>query len=124
MSPPISSIKACQRAYHLPQGLVCYQNEWFNIVFGKTVREGKPTIVVISTTDGEHKEAGALSLASGKENAPVYLRIIGRAGTYNFELSYDNHEWQPVATEVDASNLSTHKAGGFTGVVIGMYAAR
>lgn len=105
-------------------GLVCYQNERFNIVFGKTVREGKPAIVVISTTDGEHKEAGALSLASGKENAPVYLRIIGRAGTYNFELSYDNHEWQPVATEVDASNLSTHKAGGFTGVVIGMYAAR
>ena len=33
-------------------------------------------------------------------------------------------EGKPVATEVDASNLSTHKAGGFTGVVIGMYPVR
>lgn len=105
-------------------GLVCYQNERFNIVFGKTMKEGKPTVVVVSSTKGIQKEEGALSLASGKENAPVYLRITGRAGMYSFELSFDNQIWQPVATDVDASILSTEKAGGFTGVVIGMYAAK
>ena len=105
-------------------GLVCYQNERFNIVFGKTMKEGKPTVVVVSSTKGVQKEEGALSLASGKENAPVYLRITGRAGMYSFELSFDNRTWQPVATDVDASILSTEKAGGFTGVVIGMYAAK
>ena len=103
-------------------GLACYQNERFNIVFGKSLQQDQPVVTVISTTGGNKKEMGTFPLALGKEHVPIYLRIIGRADQYSFALSFDQKEWHPVATNVDSSNLSTQKAGGFTGTVIGMIA--
>ncbi|KAA6347571.1 Non-reducing end alpha-L-arabinofuranosidase BoGH43A [termite gut metagenome] len=103
-------------------GLVCYQNERFNIVFGKTLRAGKESIVVISTVNNVQTEPQHYTLNETEKDYPIYLRIVGKAGTYDFELSFDGNNWQPVATGVDATILSTHKAGGFTGTVIGMYA--
>lgn len=103
-------------------GLVCYQNERFNIVFGKTLRADKESIVVISTVNNVQTEPQHYTLNETEKDYPVYLRIVGKAGTYDFELSFDGNNWQPVATGVDATILSTHKAGGFTGTVIGMYA--
>lgn len=104
-------------------GLVCYQNELFNIVFGKTVHNGKEHLVVIRTTNGtQQKKLYPLNDHPRKE--PIHLRIVGKAGQYSFFYQNRDKEWIPVDTNVDASILSTNKAGGFTGVVIGMYASK
>lgn len=102
-------------------GLVCYQNERFNIVFGKTVRNGKPVLTVIRTAAGEKTIEGTYELSKDKADTPVLLQVIGRAGKYSFSVSSGHDDWQEVASDVDATILSTHKAGGFTGTIIGMY---
>lgn len=104
-------------------GLVCYQNEQFNIVFGKTLREGKESLAVIRTANGTQQEVLHQLKGSEKRRA-LQLRITGKAGLYSFYYKNEHHEWTAVATDIDATILSTSKAGGFTGVVIGMYAVK
>ncbi|MCD8262364.1 MAG: hypothetical protein LUD15_13540 [Bacteroides sp.] len=102
-------------------GLVCYQNEKNNIVFGKIIREGKEVIEVISSENGEKRTDGTYTLSSSETGKPVQLRIRGEKALYHFEISFDGKNWKPVAGQVDATILSTQKAGGFTGCIIGMY---
>lgn len=104
-------------------GLVCYQNEKFNIVFGRTIRNGKEHLVVIRTVDSLQQET-LFPLNGNEKKNPLQLRITGKAGLYGFYYKNGNDEWIPVTTDIDATILSTNKAGGFTGVVIGMYAMK
>lgn len=104
-------------------GLVCYQNEKFNIVFAKTIRENKECLIVVRTANGAQQET-ILPLNGNARKNPIQLQIIGKAGLYSFYYMNGNNEWISVDTGVDATILSTNKAGGFTGVVIGMYAAK
>ncbi|MDR0749224.1 MAG: glycoside hydrolase family 43 protein [Tannerellaceae bacterium] len=103
-------------------GLVCYQNERFNIVFGKTLREGKECLIVVRTNNGNQQET--IYPLSGKKTNPLQLRITAKGALYSFYYLNENNEWIPVATDVDGSILSTKKAGGFTGATIGMYAVK
>jgi alpha-N-arabinofuranosidase len=105
-------------------GLVCYQNEKFNIVFGKTFHAGKESLVVISTVNQVQSEPQYYVLNDSEKDVPLYLQIVGKAGLYDFEASFDGTNWQPIATGVDTTILSTHKAGGFSGTVIGMYVGK
>ncbi|MDR0658859.1 MAG: glycoside hydrolase family 43 protein [Mediterranea sp.] len=104
-------------------GLVCYQNERFNIVFGRTIREGKACLIVTRTANGNQQET-TYPLSGSKKKNPLRLRITARGALYSFCYLNENNEWIPVATDVDGSILSTKKAGGFTGVTIGMYAVK
>jgi alpha-N-arabinofuranosidase len=104
-------------------GLVCYQNERFNIVFGKTIRKGKDCLIVTRTNNGNQQET-AYPLSDSRKTNPLQLRITGRGALYNFYYLNENDEWISVAVNVDGSILSTKKAGGFTGVTIGMYAVK
>ena len=104
-------------------GLVCYQNERFNIVFGRTIRKGKACLIVTRTANGNQQET-TYPLSGSKKKNPLRLRITARGALYSFCYLNENNEWIPVATDVDGSILSTKKAGGFTGVTIGMYAVK
>lgn len=105
-------------------GLVCYQNEKFNLIFGKTIREGKQVITVVRTDNGKQTTEGTFTLEDKRTDLPLYLRITGRGGKYSFTLSFDKKKWQEVVNDLDATILSTHKAGGFTGTIIGMYTGK
>lgn len=102
-------------------GVVCYQNERFNIVFGKTIRNGKPVLTVVRTAAGKQTIEGTYEISKDKAETPLLLQVTGRAGKYSFAVSSGHDDWQEVATDVDATILSTQKAGGFTGTIIGMY---
>ena len=52
----------------------------------------------------------------------MQLRIHARGGLYDFDYAVKPGQWVPVAHDVDATNLSTAKAGGFVGTLIGPYA--
>ena len=117
----VSSISFSPQRKEDIAGLVCYQNELFNIVFGKTLRNGKEHLVVVRTSNGTSQETVYPLNGSEKRN-PLQLRVTGKAGMCNFYYKNGGDDWMPVATDVDGTILSTNKAGGFTGVVIGMYA--
>ena len=104
-------------------GLVCYQNELYNIVFGRTIREKEECLVLIHTVNGKQQEFICPLCKSAKKN-PLQLRITGKASTYDFSYQTKDNEWITAFSNIDATILSSKKAGGFTGAVIGMYAVR
>jgi alpha-N-arabinofuranosidase len=126
-------------------GMVCYQNEANNFVFGKTFAsftspegkiEGKieERLAVtltravflnnyVQTGTREKKLLASVPVPAGLENAPVRLKVKGDGASYSFFLSFDGGaHWLSVAENVDGRNLSTETAGGFVGATIGPYA--
>ena len=103
-------------------GLVCYQRDTHYILLGKSLREGIPHLVLMRAVGGEKEELLALPLDKQQAAKPIRLRVEAEGATYRFTASIEGCEllsnW-----EVDGRILSTHSAGGFTGAVVGMYAA-
>lgn len=103
-------------------GLVCYQNEEYNIVFGKTLQNGKQTLVVDRAEKGTVRIA-SLKISDEYIDSPIRLKISGNGKSYNFYASFSGKKWHPVLENVDGRNLSTESAGGFVGTIIGLYAS-
>nr|WP_321486947.1 glycoside hydrolase family 43 protein [uncultured Draconibacterium sp.] len=57
------------------------------------------------------------------ENEPVLLKIKSNGPEFSFYYALGDSDWELLADKVDASYLSTARAGGFTGTTIGMYAS-
>jgi alpha-N-arabinofuranosidase len=119
-------------------GMVCFQNEANNFVFGKTFTspEGKTggNLAVTLTravflnnyvrtgTPGQ-KLLASVPVPAGLEDAPVRFKVKGDGALYSFYLSFGGGRWLPVAENIDGRNLSTETAGGFLGTTIGPYAS-
>lgn len=102
-------------------GLVCFQNEDHYLLFGKTIKGGKEVLSLV------RKEKDSRVIADvplkGDTTDRLFLKIQGEKGIYRFYMAYEDLQWKPVEDGVDATHLSTAKAGGFTGTMIGMYAS-
>ncbi len=100
-------------------GIAYFQNDKNYLAFGKTVRNGKPVIVLISVEQGKQKEIAIAEIIAA--NA-INLHIFVDGGEATF--SYNQNQLKPVTliSKVNIENLSTAKAGGFVGAVVGMYA--
>lgn len=101
-------------------GIACFQNEEYNIVFGKTLHAGKNSLV-IDRAEKTTSRLANLEISNEYIHSPVRLKITGNGKNYNFYASFSDKNWQPVLENVDARNLSTACAGGFVGTVIGLY---
>jgi alpha-N-arabinofuranosidase len=106
-------------------GIVVYQKEDHNFVFGKTIEDGKLKLVInrAETTVIRIAEVEILPKNAKKS---IALKIIGNGGKIAFDYAFvtngdEKIVWQNLADNVDATNLSTEVAGGFTGAVIGLY---
>lgn len=108
-------------------GLVCYQSEAFNYVFGIT-RKDKEFYVVLERN--ERKGRGPLGknastiLASEKIDLskPVQLQIKANDDDYQFNYAENGGDFKTLGGTVSGDILSTDVAGGFTGNLIGLYA--
>ena len=104
-------------------GMLLFQNEDYQIVLGKTMLNGRPAVVV------QRVEKTAVNIASAflceqDAAAPLQLKVEGKGRYYDFHYAVGNGGWQLLAQGVDALNLSTNRAGGFIGTLIGLYATR
>ena len=52
----------------------------------------------------------------------VQLQVAVAGGKYKFNYSLDNKTFKNVGGKISGDILSTNKAGGFTGSLIGLYA--
>ena len=106
---------------HQLAGLVLLQNEEYNFVFGKTMREGK-TVVTLKRAERTNITVASATLDNSESEQPLRLKIEGDGRYYNFYYAAGNGAWKLLAQGVDAVNLSTHQSGGFIGACIGLYA--
>jgi alpha-N-arabinofuranosidase len=92
-------------------------------VFGKTIgANGNASLVVDEAKAGEITRLAEVEIPKAPRHAPLTLKITGAGANYSFYASSDDGQsWTPVFEGADGTLLSTQTAGGFTGVVIGMY---
>ncbi|WP_454884692.1 glycoside hydrolase family 43 protein [Sphingomonas oryzagri] len=98
-------------------GLAAVQNDGSYLLFCLTQIAGKPGVALYRRTDGGAETLVASSPAAG---GTVALRIDIEGGTAKLSYGRPGHLSQ-LGKPVDVTFLSTQKAGGFVGTVIGLY---
>ncbi|BCS85404.1 glycoside hydrolase 43 family protein [Prevotella herbatica] len=106
---------------HQLAGLVLLQNEEYNFVFGKTMRDGK-SVVTLKRSERTNVTVASATLDNSESQQPLRLKVEGDGRYYSFYYAAGNGAWKLLASGVDAVNLSTHQSGGFIGACIGLYA--
>ena len=103
-------------------GMIVFQDEKHNIIFGKTLLSERPALV-LKRVDKEEMLIGSCFLPN--DDVPVKLKVQADGRYYSFYYATgDDATWHPVAVGVDGSNLSTARSGGFIGAMIGLYATK
>lgn len=107
-------------------GLAAFQNEDAWYLLAVTRQSGQAMIALFrrDRRDAAPEGERLLAVPLASADAPVYLRIRARGAAYDFEYALQPDRWQVLATGLDGTLLSTARAGGFTGAVFGLYAAR
>ena len=100
-------------------GIVCYQKETFNYVFGIS-KKGKEYYVVLERT--ENGRSTVISSEKTDLQNAIILKTAAHGDAYTFSYSYDGKKFKDVGGTVSGDILSTDIAGGFTGALIGLYA--
>jgi alpha-N-arabinofuranosidase len=100
-------------------GLVCYQSEQFNYVFGITKKNDAHYLLLERTEKGESKIIASTRIDT---NQPIRLQVKADGDDYRFNYAIGEGDFQNLGGTVSGDILSTNVAGGFTGTLIGLYA--
>lgn len=100
-------------------GLVCYQSERFNFVFGIT-KKGRDYYLLLERTFRGKSEIVASTKIDVKK--PIQLQVKADNDEYSFNYAIDGGAFKNLGGVVSGDILSTNVAGGFTGNLIGLYA--
>jgi len=100
-------------------GLVCYQKESFNYVFGVTKKGADYYLILERTKNGK-----STLIASEKINVnqSLQLQVSAQGDQYNFGYALGKSKMKNLGGPVSGDILSTNVAQGFTGALIGLYA--
>ncbi|ABX43368.1 glycoside hydrolase family 43 protein [Lachnoclostridium phytofermentans] len=97
-------------------GILLMQSNHFHYRFC-IYKSNVPMVVLISCIEG--KEQFLIKRELSK--FPSYLQVREEDLNLSFFYSFDGTEYQTVAASIDASILSTERAGGFVGTCLGLY---
>lgn len=100
-------------------GIVCYQKESYNYVFGVT-RKGTEYHLVLART--ERNKTTIVGSTKVDVTKPIQLQVTADGDNYRFNYATDGKTFENVGGTVSGDILSTNVAGGFTGQLIGLYA--
>lgn len=78
--------------------------------------DGKNTLVVEYWLSSIHHVAKEITLKTAKP----YLRVTGSRDHYRFSYSEDGKNFTEIGVS-DTKYLSSETAGGFTGIILGLY---
>ena len=108
-------------------GLAAVQNDDWFLTVAVTRREGRDRVEVRRRAGPDEPVAGKLVAEvplAAEKGAPVELRMVARGGEYDFAYASRPGRWVDVAKGVDGTVLSTERAGGFVGTMIGPFAEK
>ncbi|WP_211345655.1 glycoside hydrolase family 43 protein [Paraflavitalea soli] len=100
-------------------GIVCYQKETFQYVFGITKKGNDDYVVLERTENGKSTVVASEKITLG--NA-LQLKVAAQGDAYTFSYSTNGQAFTALGGTVSGDILSTDVAGGFTGALIGLYA--
>lgn len=107
-------------------GMMALQNDFFYYAFGLGLSDNDETVLRVrmrnkmaTLFNGETLAEIPVNVADG---APIYLRTTLNKDKISFAYSLDGNTFISVLENADATVLTTAKAGGFIGAVIGLYA--
>lgn len=100
-------------------GVVCYQKETYNYVFGVT-KKGTAYYLVLERNEGKNSKVLASALIDIKK--PLQLQVSGDGGNIRFNYTNGSAESINLGGTLSTDILTTNVAGGFTGSFIGLYA--
>jgi alpha-N-arabinofuranosidase len=103
-------------------GLVAFQGEHFYYLLGITLNGQGQKEVFLEKSEGGAKERIARKVIEDQSAEDFYLKIDARGAEYDFQYATEEGAWNTLFENADGTILSTNKAGGFVGTVIGMYA--
>ncbi|WP_416151837.1 glycoside hydrolase family 43 protein [Salipaludibacillus sp. HK11] len=98
-------------------GIVLLQNSDFHYRFVKTMNKGNSVIQLIKRENGIDTIVTELKINAGD----IYLKVEADQQNYSFYVAIESENWSLVSENIDGRILSSDVAGGFTGMVMGMY---
>ncbi|PCD02307.1 glycoside hydrolase 43 family protein [Sphingomonas spermidinifaciens] len=99
-------------------GLAAMQSDQSNLFFGLTRLAGKPVIALYTRDKGEEV---LVASAPVDPRTPVTLTIRANGGAMAFDYAAGGTK-RTLKDDLDARFLSTNRAGGFVGTVVGPFA--
>ncbi|WP_020531191.1 glycoside hydrolase family 43 protein [Flexithrix dorotheae] len=106
-------------------GIVCFQNEGSNYVFGITKKDNEHVVLLEKNQRKSRidQEVSSEIIASTKIdiNNPIQLQVKATGDDYQFSYSTNEIDFVSLGDIVSGDILSTNIAGGFTGALIGLY---
>jgi alpha-N-arabinofuranosidase len=107
-------------------GFVVFQNETHHFFLGVRIADGAAREVFLEqVSGGDQANPNKTTLASTPlppETTSIILFVEARGRDYSFRYRIGEADYVLVKGDVDGSILSTDIAGGFQGVMLGMYA--
>jgi len=91
--------------------LLLFQNENYLISFSR-----KGGAVSLTRKEGDSESSFSARAPRGR----LEMEVAGRGGIYTFRYRRPGGRWKTLSGDMDATNLSTHKAGGYVGTMIGL----
>lgn len=109
---------SCEKA-----GLMLFKDETHHQFMAVGQSDGKRTISLIKVNGAE--ELNIISHELSNDDTCFDLKVCSDGYSYEYSYSLDRGKtWNILASDIDASCLSTANAGGFTGSTIALYATR
>lgn len=103
-------------------GLVAFQNSDDFYFLGVVREHGSNSVCVFRRTGKDEPENGVQQACTPAASGETWLKIAIHGGKADFYAGVARDKLAALLTEADATILSTKKAGGFVGTVIGPYA--
>jgi xylan 1,4-beta-xylosidase len=103
-------------------GLVAFQNSTAFYFLGLARESGQTNVCVSRRFGASEPENGATLKCAPAPEGKIWLKMAVRGGRIDFSTSTDRKSWSVLLRDADATILSTKRAGGFVGTVIGPYA--
>jgi alpha-N-arabinofuranosidase len=106
-------------------GLAILQRDeyWYAFVLADAGR-GKRSLQLLVRDGAESPRAGRLIAQAAAPDGPVKLRILVDADRVHFDWARPGQPWQRLVSDADATILSTFRARGFVGAMVGPYAVQ
>jgi alpha-N-arabinofuranosidase len=105
-------------------GLAALQNDTNYFFLAVRIKDGKPREIFLE----HHAEKSTapeivttVPLPAGARDIELRMEGAGREYAFSYRIG-SSSDWQTLMDKVDGSILSTHRAGGFVGAVLGPYA--
>lgn len=98
-------------------GLAAMQNETHFYYLAQSVKNGNPVVEL-------YKDSSLIAskIISLKKDKNLFLKIEASNDKYSFYYATKENNWRLLLANADGKYLSTKEAGGFVGVLYGMYA--